>query len=118
MPANSRWDLIRRLRVNILPLPSLYIFPILRFVIKNREFFTTNNEIHEHDTRQVHNFHLPPANTKKYLSGVFYTDVKLYSSLPCYIQKESNSILKFESLLQKFLLGNSFYSLDEFYNFI
>jgi len=44
--------------------------------------------------------------------------VKLYSSLPSYIKKESNNIIKFESLLKKFLLGNTLYSLDEFYNFI
>jgi hypothetical protein len=90
----------------------------LRFVIKNREFFITNNEIHEHDTRQVHNFHFPPANSKKYQSGVFYVGVKLYNSLPSYIEEESKNIKKFESLLQKFLLDNTSYSLDEFYNFI
>jgi len=40
--------------------------------------------------------------------------VKIYNSLPTFIKKESNNIKKFESL---FLLENSFYSLDEFYNF-
>jgi len=43
--------------------------------------------------------------------------VKIYSSLPTYIKKESNDVQKFESLLKKFLLENSFYSLDELYNF-
>jgi len=42
--------------------------------------------------------------------------VKIYSSLPTYIRNESNA-KKFESLLKKFLLENSFYSLEEFYNF-
>jgi hypothetical protein len=55
---------------------------------------------------------------KKYQSGVFYMVVKLYNSLPSYIKRESNSVIKFEPLLKKFLLGNTFYSLDEFYNFI
>jgi hypothetical protein len=144
LPYNDVW--CRKLfgHLNILPLPSLCIFPILWFIIKNREFFTTNNEIHEHDTwtwyinmihehdtwtwymnmihehdtRQVHNFYFPPANSKKYQLGVFYMGVKLYNSLPSYIKKESNNIIKFESLLKKFLLSNTFYSLDEFYNFI
>ena len=89
MTGSRSRDSCRKLfgHLNILPLPSLYIFSILRFVTKNREFFTTNNEIHEHDTRQVHNFHFPPANSKKYQSGVFYMDVKLYNSLPSYIKK-------------------------------
>ena len=43
--------------------------------------------------------------------------VKIFNSLHAYIKKESNDIKKFESLLKKFLLKNSFYSLDEFYNF-
>jgi hypothetical protein len=103
--------------LNILPLPSLYIFSILRFVIRNRGLFVTNNEIHEHDTQQVHNLHLPPANLQKYQSGVFYMGIKLYNCLPPYIKKESNNIIKFEFLLKKILLDNTFYSLNEFYNF-
>jgi hypothetical protein len=104
--------------LNILSLPSLYIFSILRFVMKNRELFVTNNEIHEHDRRQVHNLHLSPANLKKYQSEVFYMGIKLYICLPPHIKEESNNIIKFESLLKKFLLDNTVYSLNEFYNFI
>jgi len=103
---------------NILPLPSLYIFSTLCFVMKNRELFTTNNKIQEHDTRQFHNFHFLLANLKKYQSGVFYMGIKLYNGLPPFIKRESNIIPKSESLLKKFLLDNIFYSLDEFYNFI
>ena len=44
--------------------------------------------------------------------------IKLYNGLPPFIKRESNDISKFESLLKKFLLDNTFYSLDEFYNFI
>jgi len=36
--------------LNILPLPTLYIFAILHFVMKNKEFFTTNKEIHQYGT--------------------------------------------------------------------
>jgi hypothetical protein len=52
MTGSRSRDSCRKLfdKFNILPLPSLYIFSILRFVMKNRELFTTNNEIHEHDT--------------------------------------------------------------------
>jgi hypothetical protein len=45
---------------------------------------------------------------KLYIYNIYYT----------YIKEESKNIIKFESLLQKFLLDNTFYSLDEFYNFI
>jgi hypothetical protein len=43
--------------------------------------------------------------------------VKIYNSLPIYIKNEINNTKKFESLLKKLLLENSFYSLEEFYNF-
>jgi len=101
----------------ILPFPSLYIFFPLRFVIKNRELFTTNNGIHKFGTRQHHSFHHPSANLKKYQTGVFYMGIKIYNSLPTYIKKESINTKKFESLLKNFLCENSFYSLEEYYNF-
>jgi hypothetical protein len=69
-------------------------FSILRVFTKNRELFTTNNEIHELDTRQVHNFHLPPANLKKYQPGVIYMGVTLHNSFPSYIEKEYYHIIK------------------------
>jgi len=86
--------------------------------MKNKELFTINNEIHQHGTRQTNNFHFPPAKLKKYQSGVFYMGVKLYNSLPPYIKVEFNNITKSETLLKKFLLKHTFYSLNEFYNFV
>jgi hypothetical protein len=72
--------------LEILPLPSLYIFSLLRFVIKNKEFFTTNNETHNYGTRQHLNIHYPSANLKKFQTGVHYRSVKIYNSLPIYIK--------------------------------
>jgi hypothetical protein len=103
--------------LKILPFPSLYIFSLLRFVIKNKELFTTNNETHKFGTRQHLNFHYPSANLKTYQTGVFYMGIKIYNSLSTYIKHEFNNTNKFESLLRKFLFENSFYSLEEFYNF-
>jgi len=103
--------------LEILSLPSLYIFSLLRFVIKNKALFTTNNETHNDGTRQHLDFHYPSANLKKFQTGVHYMSVKVYNSLPIYIKNEINNTKKFESLLKKFLLENSFYSLEEFYNF-
>jgi hypothetical protein len=103
--------------LEILPLPSLHIFSLLRFVIKNKELFTTNNETHNYGTRQHLDFHYPLANLKKFQTGVHYMSVKTDNSLPIYIKNEINNTKKFESLLKKFLLENSFHSLEEFYNF-
>ena len=58
--------------LKILPLPSQYIFCLLLFVVKNRELFSTNEEIHPFGTRQHHNLHQPSANLTKYQTGVYY----------------------------------------------
>jgi hypothetical protein len=42
--------------------------------------------------------------------------VKLYNSLPTYIKTEINNAKILELLLKKFLLENSFYSVEAFYN--
>ena len=118
MTGRRSGDSCRKLfsHLNILPLPSLYIFFILRFIMKNRELFVTNNQIYQHGTRRIHNFHFPQANLKKYQSGVFYMGIKIFNNLPPYIKMEFSNPIKFELLIKKFLLKHTFYSLDEFYN--
>jgi hypothetical protein len=73
--------------LEILPLPSVYIFSLLRFVIKYKELFTTNNETHNYGTRQHLDIHYPSANLKKFQTGVHCMSVKIYNSLPTYIKK-------------------------------
>jgi len=96
MMGSRKRDSCRKLftSLKILPFPSLYIFFLLRFVIKNRELFTTNNETHKYGTWQLHNLHHPLANLKKYQTEKFYMGVKIFNSLPTYIKKESNDIKK------------------------
>jgi hypothetical protein len=118
MTGSRTKDSCRRLftKLEILPLPSLYIFSLLRFVIKNKEFFTTNEETHIYGTGQCTDVHYLSVKLKKFQTGVHYMGVKLYNSLPTYIKTEINNAKIFELLLKKFLLKNSFYSLEEFYN--
>ena len=85
------------IRLKILTLPSLYILSLLLVVIKNKELFTTNNEIHLHKvhkelfttdneihsicTRQHLNFHQPSANLTKYQTGMYYMGLKIFNTL-------------------------------------
>jgi hypothetical protein len=70
----------------ILPLPSLYIFSLLRFAIKSKDLFSTSKETHNYGTRQHLDFLYPSANLKKFQAGVHYMSVKIYNSLPIYIK--------------------------------
>jgi hypothetical protein len=74
--------------LEILPIPSLYIFSLLRFVIKNKELFTTNVETHDYGTRQHLGFHYPLTNLKKFQTGVHYMSVKIYK---IYIKNDINN---------------------------
>jgi hypothetical protein len=78
---------IRKLFINlkILLLPSVYL--LSSPVCKNKELFTTNNEIYTFCIRQHQNFHQPSANLTKYHTGVFYTGIKIYNSLTTYIKR-------------------------------
>jgi hypothetical protein len=121
MTGSKSRDSCRKLFINpkILPLPSLYSYCHLLFVIKKtKELFTTNNEIHTFCTRQHRNFNQPYANLTKYQTGVFYMGIKIYNSLPTYIKNELNNHKRFVPLLKKFVHENSFCSLEEFCNFL
>jgi hypothetical protein len=96
MTGSKSRDSCRKLftSLKILPLPSLYIFLLLRFVIKNKTLFTTNNEIHTCSTRQLQNLHQPSVNLKQYQTAVYCMGIKIYNSLPLYIKNEFNNANK------------------------
>ena len=49
-------------RLEILPLKSHYIFSVLLFVVKIKDLYTTNQEIHNISTRSNTNLHPPVCN--------------------------------------------------------
>jgi hypothetical protein len=99
----------------ILSLPSQYIFSLLVFVIKNREFFKPNSEIHNLNTRSNRNLHLPSTNLTSVQKGVLFSGSKIYNHLPLNIKALSNDAKRFKSALKNYLIEHSFYSLDEYY---
>jgi len=110
-------DMCRHLfkQLQILSLPSQYIFSLLVFVIKNRDFFQSNSEIHNLNTRFNHNLHLPSTNLTLVQKGVPYSGSKIYNHLPTNIKVLSNDAKRFKHSLKTHLIEQSFYSLDEFY---
>ena len=70
--------------LEILPLPSQYILSLLLFMIRNKNQFLVNSEIHHIDTRQNVNYtNLPQTwlNTKRECN---YLGVKVFNMLPSY----------------------------------
>ena len=59
---------------------SQYIFSILLFVLKNRNFFVTNYDRHNVQTR--HSNLYPASSLTLYQNGVYYTGIKIVNKLP------------------------------------
>jgi hypothetical protein len=101
--------------LEISPLPSQYSFSLLLFVIKNMKNFTVNSEIYQIETRQHASLHQPAANLTKYQKGVYCMGIKVYNALPSYIKMESHNPKRFKKILNYFLIKNTFYSLNEYF---
>jgi hypothetical protein len=84
------WDLFKKLQ--ILPFYSQYIYPLLMFVVKNRDLFKLNSDIHGLNTRYDKDFHLPSANLKLFQKGVFYSGIKTCNHLPKTIKELSHGV--------------------------
>ena len=95
---------------------SQYIFSLLQFVVKNSNLFPLNKNIHSFNTRQQSNSHQPSAHLRKYQLGPYYMGINLFNTLPSTLKIESHNPSRFMTLLKKFLLESSLYSLEEFYN--
>jgi len=103
-------------KLNILPLQSQYIHSILLFITKNKDQFSPNSHIHTINTRRINNLYVPAANLTLYQKDVYYSGIKIFNHLPTTIKNLSDDKNKFQIALKKFLLNNSFYSLEEYFN--
>lgn len=103
-------------QLGILPLQSQYIFSLMMFVVNNKELFESNASFHNFSTRSHNDLHLPNANLSVFQKGVYYSGVKIYNNLPTDLKQIFHDTVKFRKALKRFLLDNSFYSLEEYYD--
>ena len=90
-------------QLHILTLPAQYIFSLLMFVIKYKDFFPSNSNIHNRNTRYNHNFHLSTTNLTLVQKGALHSGIKIYNHLPMHIKSLSNDLKDFKSKLKIFL---------------
>jgi hypothetical protein len=102
-------------QLQILTLPSQYIFSLLMFVVKNKDLFLLNSEIHTINTRNNSNLHMPNINLSISQKGVLYSGCKFYNKLPPHIKGLWNDLMRFKLTLKAFLMERTLYSIDEFY---
>jgi len=83
----------------------------------NEHLYNTNNQIHSVHTRFKTNLHPPIANLTKFQEGVYYSGIKIFNNLPHGIKDLANEITLFWNALKRFLLINSFYNSEEYFNY-
>jgi hypothetical protein len=87
------------------------------FIVKNEHIFTTNNQTHTVHTRFKTNLHSPIANLTKFQKGVYYSGIKIFNDLPHELKDLANDTIQFGNALKMFLLTNSFYNREEYFNY-
>jgi hypothetical protein len=103
--------------LEILPLQSQYIFSVLLFVVKNKDLYTTNQEIHNINTRSNINLHPPVCNLTVFQKGAYFSGIKLFKHLPLKLKSLSNDIKLFKPALKRFHNLHSFYSVEEYFEY-
>jgi len=86
------------------------------FVVKNKDQFKTNSDVHSFNTRAHYDLHIPPANFTVFQNRAQYSGIKIYNYLPPTIKQLPIDIYKFKATLKRFLYTNSFYTLEEYYS--
>jgi len=102
--------------LNILPVPSQYIISVLLFLIKNKDQFMTNLQMHKITTQQTFDLYIPAANLTIYQKGVYYQGIKFTTIYQKLLKTLSGDKNKFKLALKRYLLHNSFYSLKKYFD--
>jgi hypothetical protein len=86
------------------------------FVVKHKDLFKVNTEVHEINTRHKVDFHVPSVRLTRIKKGLYYSGITLFNALPLRMKQASQDVKKFKYELKAFLIKNSFYSVEEYFN--
>jgi len=87
-------------KLEILTVPSQYIYSLMSFFIGNQEKFQTNSSVHNINTRNKYNFHRPVANLSCFQKGASYSGIRIFNSLPRNITNLKNGKTHFKIALK------------------
>jgi hypothetical protein len=71
--------------------------------------------MHKLNIRSAYDMYYPQTNLAQFQKGICYMGVKIFNLLPIEIKSMSNDTKSFKSKLTTFLLQNSFYTIDEYF---
>jgi len=85
--------------------------------VLNRNLFLDNAELYTIKTRNSYNLHPPLSHLTKYQKRVHYAGIRAFNHLLTSIKSIANETKMFKKTIKRFLMHNSFYSIDEYFNF-
>jgi hypothetical protein len=94
--------------------PTLF-YQYLCSLLTNKELFKFNSQVHKFNTRSTYDLYYHQTNLTQFQKGVCYMGVKVFNHLPPEIKSMSNNTKSFKFKLTTFLLQNSFYTIEEFF---
>jgi hypothetical protein len=83
------------------------------FVVKYKNRFTTNTELHKINTCKIWDFYVPLVRSTRIQKGVYYSGITLFNAALLNIKQVAHDINQFKHKLKTFLIKNSFYSVEE-----
>jgi hypothetical protein len=86
------------------------------FVVNNKDQFKSNSEIYGRNTRHNNKLHYPTCKLTVFQKGVYYLGIKVFNWLLPNIRNLAQDVKHFKIVLRRFLLSNSFYSLEEYFD--
>lgn len=101
-------------KYSILTLYDLFVFEVAVYAFRNKNKFSRNDAIHQHDTRIKENLHVPYCRLNVTKKSPNYLGPRIFNMLPANITT-SKTLSQFKGLLKSYLLTKSLYSLDEFF---
>ena len=100
-------------KLEILNIPSLYIYSLMLFAVDNLHYFQTNSPVHNINTRYNNQLHVPSVTLSAIQMHYLLCcqDIQQITNLNC---RTKNDKSVFQSALRKYLLTYAFYSKEEF----
>ena len=101
--------------LDILTMPSIYIFQSLVYIKNNLPRFEKNSDNHDHNTRSGLDLRVPYCRLERSQRGPNYNAVKFYNRVPTTVRLLP--INSFKSRIGKFITINAFYTYQEYLNY-
>jgi hypothetical protein len=84
----------------------------MNFIVNKQEHFQTNSTIYSVNTRNKNQLHRPIANLPRFQKSACYAGIKIFNSLPSSLTSLKKKS-QFKVALKRYLITESFYSVDE-----